>query len=189
MNRNSRRLQAGFTLVEALVVLAIIALIAVISMTAFDGSRSKAQTLIAVMGQSAQGAQQFRTDTGTYPKVLAALTDGTLATAANTFSGKDVTGQWSRPYIAKQKLNGNNFVVDKVGAGVELTIVQATGGIGKIYYILANNVPADIVTEALRECNSSNGAPVAISATNLDDNKCVGVPTSGTFGLVFDQTR
>lgn len=190
MNRTSRRLQAGFTLVEALVVLAIIALIAVISMTAFDGSKSKAQALVTFMGQTAQAAQQFRVDTGVYPANVAGLV--TKASAAD-INGKAtataVQGQWARPYMAMQKMSGTDFMFEKAGAGVTVDINVVSGGLGKIYYIGADNVPADIVTNALRDCNSSDGSDVALNATNLVANKCVGVAANGTFALVFDQTR
>lgn len=193
MNRNVRRLQAGFTLVEALVVLAIISLIAVISMTAFDGSKSKAQTMLAVMGQAAQASQQFRTDTGVYPANLSGLIDKADAADINGKAlAANVQNLWSRPYMAMQKMstvNPKNFVIDKVGSGVELNIKVLAGGLGKIYYIEATNVPADIVTNAIRECNTSDGSDIAVNAANLAANKCVGVAGSNQFALVFDQTR
>lgn len=191
MNRTQRLRQAGFTLIEALVVLSILALIAVLTMTAFDGAKSKAQTLITVMGQSAQASQQFRTDTGVYPAVLAGLTDrAQAADLAGRATNAAVQGQWARPYMGMQKMNGANFVVDKVGAGVELSIGRAAGGLGHIYFIEATNVPEDVVTNALRECNSSDGTDIPTSVANMLIHKCVGTRAApGTFRLVFDQTR
>jgi len=199
MKRNFRR-QNGFTLIEALVVLFIIALLAVISMTAFDGSRSKAQTLVSFMSQVAGGAQQFRTDTGAYPATVHGLTDSTKAKAFGNTS-KDLSSQWQRPYIGVQKAGTTDtdaFMMDKVGVGVEVQIEDfpsggtMNAGAGKVWYIQATNVPSDIVIQALKECNNGTGTAsteTAITAANLNVSKCAGDASAGTFALTFDQTN
>lgn len=89
-------------------------------------------------------------------------------------------------------MNGNNFVFDKVGAGVELSIGKTTTAVNGLYtyYIIATNVPEDIVRNALRECNGSEDGLAASesAAVSYAARKCVG-NVSGMFAMAFDSTR
>jgi len=184
--------QVGFTLIEILVALALITLLAIgIGMT-FDGTRSRAQTLVNTMSELAAANVRLKNDTGCYADVPALLFDSTLAATTNAnFCKKSLSATWNGPYVAPFTLATGNLVdLDKVSDGVTLDFanVSAAGGAwgtnGKKYVVSAAGVPEDIVTAALVECNG-----IETSATDFAGRKCRGNPTGGTFDMLFDETR
>ena len=102
--RNLRIGRPGFTLVELLIVIIVIAVLAAIAIPKFVNSseRSKEASLHADLKLVRNAIQLFNNDTGYYP---ALLTD--LAASAAPASGKDSTGttqsitasNWKGPYL------------------------------------------------------------------------------------------
>jgi len=183
--------QSGFTLIEILVALALITLLAVGISLAFDGSRSRAQTLVQTMGELASANVRLKNDTGCYADQPNLLVDSTAAaTTAANFCTKNLSATWNGPYVATFTLSGTNVDLDKVADGVTLDFVRvnvaggAFGNTGRKYTVAATGVPEDVVKAALQECNSSNA-----DATDYTGRKCIGTAASGTFSMLFDETR
>jgi len=103
--RNLRINRPGFTLVELLIVIIVIAVLAAIAIPKFVNSsaRSKEASLHADLKLVRDGIELFHNDTGFYPAVL---TD--LAVIVAPANGKDSTGtaqtitaiNWKGPYLA-----------------------------------------------------------------------------------------
>lgn len=98
VKRNRRR--GGFTLLEILVVVAIIALLAAFVVPNLIGVQSKqelklAQTAVSNSGPIAMSIDTFRLDVGRYPKELAELT--------NKPDDEEEAKKWSGPYIKDAK--------------------------------------------------------------------------------------
>lgn len=191
-----KKMQAGFTLIEILVALALITLLAVgISLT-FDGTRSRAQTLVSTMSELAAANMRLKNDTGCYADIPALLFDAETyaANPAANFCGRSLAATWNGPYVAAFTTAGTGLVnLDKVADGVTIDFTRASnidGGArnnGMKYMVSAAGLPDDVVRAALFECNGSD--------EDVDDfttGKCrgtAGTGSNGTFDMLFDETR
>lgn len=184
-----KTLQRGFTLIEILVALAILSVLALLAANAFDGSRSKAQAMIALGKQVGDANLQLKTDTGCYVNRPQALFDETAAqVAANNYCGRAFGKTWSRPYLAQYPVDGNgNLMADKISAGVTVSLRRAAGGLGNQYSVRFSDVPTEIVRQALIECNNSDDA-----AGDLATDRCAAGDLSldsTTFDMLYSTTR
>ena len=196
----ARQGQSGFTLIEILVALALITLLAVGISLSFDGSRSKAQALLNNMQELASANVRLKNDMGCYVTKPAGLL---TAAGAGSNNGCGITGtpsSWNGPYIGVVALNGTDVEMNKVAQGVTITFTSTTvpvlataannpyvaGGSGTNYGVEADNVPADIVNQAVQECNGTSNL-----GNGLAGFKCDGVVTgtTGSFFVLYDQTR
>lgn len=81
----------GFTLVELLIVIVIIAILTVVSLVAYNGLQNQAKTSAAKSAAETVGkkAELYNTEEGSYPKKLVYLTGGSDGgTAVTVDSGK-----------------------------------------------------------------------------------------------------
>ncbi len=97
-----RNIKKGFTLVELLIVIIIIAVLAAIAIPKFSNSsqRSKGSSLRANLKLVRNAIDLFRADTGAFPATMAGLTASTTsglsaAAAACTIAATD----WRGPYL------------------------------------------------------------------------------------------
>lgn len=189
MKHNRNR---GFTLIELLVGLAILSVLALLAVTAFDGARSKAQALIGLMKQVGDANIMLKNDTGCYVKRPDALFNKeAAATAGYNFCGRSFGKTWYGPYLGLQEVNASNGNIraEKIGAGVEIELDHLDLNPGRLYYIRAANVPNDIIRQALIECLGDDE-----SNASFPTNKCratLGSGTSevGTFDMSYSETR
>lgn len=193
MKNRFRAVSSGFTLIEMLVALAILSLLALLASNAFDGSRTKAQAMIALGKQIGDANIQLKIDTGCYvnnPKALFDLDTGKAA--ANNYCGRDFSKTWARPYLAQYTLHndGRRLLADKIGSGVTIDLqreVGGMGGTGKRYFVRFENVPGDVMKQALLECNNDDAKNGDFNA-----NRCRTPDKdaeTGTFDILYDTTR
>lgn len=129
MRTLSHRKQRGFTLMELLIVIIVIAVLAAIALPKFinSGLRSKEASLKSDLKIYRNAVQLFLNDTGSYPANLSAL----AATSAPA-SGLDAAGSaktivatdWKGPYI-------DAIMTDPV-SGNAFTYGSASPNVGKI---------------------------------------------------------
>lgn len=193
MKNRFRTVSSGFTLIEMLVALAILSLLALLASNAFDGSRTKAQAMIALGKQVGDANLQLKIDTGCYvnnPKALFDIDAG--RTAANNYCNREFKNTWARPYLAQYTLaaDGRKLLVDKISADVTVDFGREVGGMGgngKRYFVRFENIPGDVLKQALLECNNTdehNG--------DFNTNRCRTPDKdaeTGTFDILFDTTR
>lgn len=195
MNRKiTSNRQAGFTLIELLVGLALLTLLALAVSGAFDGSRSRAQSMIANMTEVSNGNVRVKNDTGCYVNRPSALYNQTDATTSNfNYCGRDFTSTWNGPYVSRFSVDADGKAkLDKIGAQVVVSFERENGGFGgtgKRYFVRAANVPNDIIKQAMLACNDSDN----MGAT-FDNNRCRGelgngATEVGTFDMLYDETR
>ncbi len=184
-NLHSRRAAGGFTLIETLVALGIIALIASLVMMAYDGSRSKAQVLLVTMNEMSKASLRLQTDTG----CISGMTEDLLSAPATRtcLNGTTLTGKtWRGPYMGKTELDGTGKIrLSNVSENVLLELRTAAVGTGNAYIVRATGVPEDILKAALRECNNADPTGAVSSATNA----CGGDIAGSWIEKVFSQTR
>jgi prepilin-type N-terminal cleavage/methylation domain-containing protein len=187
-----KRNQGGFTLIEILVALVIITLLVTAIASQVDLSHSRADTLIAQMTDLGNANQRLKTDTGCYVNMPEALYDYASAqTPANNYCGVTFNSQWNGPYVTRFSTGtGGVAKIDKIAPGATmqfLTESDPNGQGGTIYYVEADNLPADIAKQALQTCNGDN-----TTTDTFATSKCEVTPGSGNNGVVkllYDETR
>ena len=187
MKQRFNRRARGFTLIEMLVALAILALLALLASSAFDGSRSKAQAMIGLAKQIGDANIQLKTDTGCYVSSPKALFDPDAAQDANNnYCRRPFGNTWARPYLAQYTVDTSGaLLVDKIGAGVVVTLQREAGGMGQRYFVRFENVPKDVIKQALVECNNTDA-----SGGNFSANRCrTPGDLASTEPGTFDTTR
>ena len=183
------RRQAGFSIVEILVIIAVMALMASVYMMSTNTDSSKATALLSSMTTASDSLEHMKMDTGCYPTDPQALWTKSAATSSGMWCGVDATTLWDGPYIKPIPYDSTNEAMQaaNVAPSVEITFTRETGGSnGYYYYLHAENVPSGIVEDALLKCN---GAKTVVST--FTDTKCRGSTStsstaSGTFDLLVE---
>ena len=183
----------GFTLIEMLVALAILSLMALLAVTAYDGSRSKAEVMVALARQIANANIALKNDTGCYASVPQALFDTTAAqNPADNYCGMTFGNNWTRPYLAVYPVDASgNIVASKIASGVTVSLTQQSTSSGTIYAVKFNNVPLDIIKQGLSSCNGSDSSQGSFPAQRCMTTASLSGSSTGlgAFLMMYDQTQ
>lgn len=159
--------QQGFTLLELVIVLALISILAGLSIFAYDGSRGQGIALYSTLTQYGDGLKRMRVDTQCYPQKTAALFNRTEAD--DNYCGLSTLAQnWKGPYTEAQQFGDNsegNIDLQQFTPTSFLSLPNRAGpttGGGDInnsgnrfqWAVVANDIPADIINVVMDECNS-----------------------------------
>lgn len=192
--------QGGFTLVELLIVVAILGVIAGISMLSFSGDKSKATELYAKLEQFSSAMARVKMDVSCFPLVTGVLVQQSLATAANSSCGVDMQANWRGPYVKGFPLNAtNNILMSEVGDNAALTVARGSNingsGNTRQWYLAVSGVPTSIADQFMVLCNK--GYTTAAKTTYkrgacvLGAANAVTVPTTDdgvqTVWMIFDE--
>jgi prepilin-type N-terminal cleavage/methylation domain-containing protein len=170
------RKMAGFSAIELIIVLAILAVLGGVYVFSYDPSNSKAAALLNLSQEYANAMKRAKTDMSCYPGRMAALFD---QTQANVSACGDLRGQWKGRYAELAPVNNaGDVVLNNIGVGATLTIVNTNDVAGTHWFIRANGVPNEIINRARDTCNGGAGLV----------GKCTATPGQGTgqFDLEFD---
>ena len=196
--RNGTLPQRGFSLIEALVVLTILTIMALLAASAFDGSRTKAQAMLNLGKQIGEANIKLKLDTGCYVKNTQALFDPTAAgDKANNYCARTFGTNWSSPYMARYPTNATTGAIrfEKLGSEVEASFpaapdTRAVAGVTwRQYYVRFSNVPMDIIKAALNECNNNPEAQGNFAKDKCRTTSDLAATAPGTFDILFDETR
>lgn len=159
--------QQGFTLLELVIVLALISVLAGLSILAYDGSRGQGIALYSTLTQYGDGLKRMRVDTQCYPQNTAALFN--RSQADDNYCGLGTLEQnWKGPYTESTQYGGTskgNIDLQQFGDTAFLSIPNRVvndlgdSGINDSgnrfqWVVVANNIPADIINVVMDECNS-----------------------------------
>lgn len=179
--------ESGFTLIEILVAISLLALIAAVSFFAFNGNKSKGQVLFSAMTSIAHATARYQLDTSCIPLHPDMLFNSTLASSTDNSCGVDLTATWDGPYLKAVQVDGNgDIALPQIGALTTLGIGPAptpiVGGGSNQYAVIAKNVPGAVIREAMRACNG--GANSATSSGVCQSTTVAGGGT-GNMSYVF----
>jgi prepilin-type N-terminal cleavage/methylation domain-containing protein len=193
MKRMSRAAQGGFSLIELLVGLALLTLLAVSISGAFDGSRSRAQSLLSMMSELGSAQARQKNDTGCYVNAPVALYDPVKGRdATRNYCNRAQTNTWNGPYVNRFTANNSGEVVaDKVAEGVLVSFQRENGGMGKRYFVRATAVPVDVARQFLQECNNESTEVTGPAAFDTKKCRLQSAVAGETVGveMIFDETR
>ncbi len=179
--------EAGFSLVEVLVALAVLTIISAALIFSFNFNKSKGQVLFSLVHSVGDAAERFAVDTSCYPYDTALLFEQSLAaTDTNNSCGAAVGPQWNGPYMKTLSVTTtNNVLVTQIGPQVTLSINNIgqalTNGTPNQYAVIASNVPDAIAKQAYIACGGATSNCVLVSGS--------GTPPLDTFEYVFAQTQ
>lgn len=158
--------QQGFTLLELVIVLALISVLAGLSIFAYDGSRGQGIALYSTLTQYGDALKRMRVDTQCYPDHTAALFNRQFANTS--YCGVDLRQNWKGPYVQAQNHSTNSeqnvdlqqftelsflSLPQRAGAGTDAGDINLSGNRFQ-WAVVANNIPADIINVVMDECNN-----------------------------------
>ncbi len=172
----------GFTLLEMVVTLAIIAVLATLVGTQFSGDSSKATKLLSDMTNIKNSVNRAKFDMGGIPTRLDVLWDSQLATAGNMYSGVAGVRTWAGPYIERMPNTAGVLNFDTLADGVTVAIDDeaSTGASpdfgtfpsGKVYVLTAVNVPRGIAAEFMKKCSGNDALSGTPAPANFGNSNC-----------------
>jgi prepilin-type N-terminal cleavage/methylation domain-containing protein len=180
-------IQRGFSLIEMVVVLSIIAVLAVLFTTQFSGDKAKATKILSDMEAIKKAVLRFRMDTGEYPCDLRILLEEVPyyhgeATNPNRLCRWSSGASWAGPYLEKGiHQNGTHQIASGIeGADMFLTRFQRGWGGGDVSLgfprmIMLYPVPRGVAMEFIKQCTGSEEWWVQ----NFNNGKCALNMTNG----------
>lgn len=179
-NQRARRSQGGFTLLELTFVVIVLGILIYALVPKEDPDKARAVAMLRAMDTIGAGATRLRAEAGCTPTRPDALF--VMAQAQTSTCGIDLRPRWRGPYMGTSPVNGSGDVMaPNISASASYSFRQAAGGAGVQYFVRASNVPNNVITRALEECN---GTATAVG-------RCSGIPGgggSGTFDALYDET-
>jgi prepilin-type N-terminal cleavage/methylation domain-containing protein len=176
------RAQRGMTLIEIMVVIAVLGLLAGVFMSQYSGDKSKATRLLTNMKVVADGTNRAKMDMGGIPSRLSVLWTRADAIAGNMFNGVAGTNSWSGPYMERQPVDASNNIQEQaIGDATTITIAREAASVANggnftwVYYLRAANVPNAVITEFIKTCANTD----TVASATFANGQCRATPGSG----------
>lgn len=171
LNNIKRNKQGGFTIVELLIVIVVIAILAAITIVAYNGIQNRAKTTAGqeLANQIATKAGAYNTLNSTYPNYCQLTTNTTNATGTGTTADPCVAGSPTGSGGAEAKLDNPSQVFYVSGAAADVNAATKYNSNKQVGYWV---------------CNSNKGALVYYwdfaASTPIQATKSVGDTTGCT---------
>jgi prepilin-type N-terminal cleavage/methylation domain-containing protein len=180
--RATLRTQRGMTLIEIMVVIAVLGLLAGVFMSQYSGDKSKATRLLTNMKVVSDATNRAKMDMGGIPNRLSVLWTRTDAIAGNMFNGVAGTNSWSGPYMERQPVDASNNIQEQaIGDATTITIAREAasasngGNFTWVYYLRASNVPNAVITEFIKTCANTD----TVANATFANGQCRATPGTG----------
>ncbi len=172
MKRSMQKVQQGFTLIELMIVVAIIGILAAVALPAYQDYTKRAKMSEIILAASA-----CRT---TVTEVYQSASSGAAPTAGGQWGCESATA--TSKYVAKISTNPDGMVAIKIGAGIDTTATdklvylqpQLTGG-------TAMTVSADIGKSVFQWACGSDSTTLGTIGKWLPGSCRATLTASGTF--------
>lgn len=183
-------IQKGFTLIEMVIAIGILAMMAAIAVFSYNGDKSRAGLLVGLLDGYANAEKMLKSNTSCYSKSLSGLNNPTDANPS--WCGADLTKQWAGPYATPFDVDASLFVkASALSPDMILTTVRVPSTFGGSsstipsykWYIAAINVPDGILTEAMTTCNGAADANAGTTGS-ASNRKCLDA-TAGVTGAEY----
>jgi type II secretory pathway pseudopilin PulG len=181
------------TLLELMIVLAVIVLISTTLVLTFSGDSSKASKLMADMMTLRDALSRAKADLGGVPKKVDVLWSRDASTAANMYSGVTAVNAWNGPYIDRMEADASGkLTMPSITDGATVAILQeaksADNGANHafVYYVSSSGVPDSIVSEAFKKCTGSDLSSITEPGKHFLKSPC---RVSGTAGSLRFEVR
>lgn len=182
----------GFSLIELMVAIAIIAILAVVIGGQFSGDGAKATRLLSDMSTIRDAINRAKLELGGVPRVPEVLWQRDAAVAANMFNGIAATRTWNGPYIERQGVDETDArrpitiptITDAATIHIEREAASAANGGNYtwVYFVRASNIPNPIITEFIKKCAGTD----VVADVTFRNSSCRANPGAGgtEFGTV-----
>jgi len=177
-----RKGQRGMTLIEIMVVIAVLGMLAGVFMSQYSGDKSKATRLLTNMKVVADATNRAKMDIGGIPSRVSVLWSRTDATAGNMFNGVAGTTSWSGPYMERQPVDASNNIEERaIGDATTISIAREAasatngGNFTWVYYLRAANVPNAVIAEFIKTCANTE----TIANATFANGQCRATPGTG----------
>lgn len=172
--------RSGFTIVELLIVIVVIAILAAISIVAYNGIQQRARNsqTVAAVSAWAKAINLFVADKGTYPANVSCLGD----TYTYGLSGTDTSGYQCRQDTTTTGINVNNnffnemtpYIASKPQASISATYqVSSTNWYRGAYYYTAVPHRIDFILDGVVDCPTIGGLITQSRSVTTNATRCI----------------
>ncbi len=164
-------LKRGFTLLEMVVTLSIIAILAVVVTTQFSGDSAKATKILHTAETIKKAMLRMKMDTGRYPCTLDVLWDPSLPPLGNDNCLSAAGATWNGPYTEKIDSSSAEFPVAHSPVPLPYGGLAPISGYRTAEILYVFNIPESVASELMKKC-SGNDAVNTTDAANFADGNC-----------------
>lgn len=176
--------QQGYSLPELLICIVIIAILAGLAVTLYNGEGTNAVALYSKLTEYSDNMKRMKLDTQCYPTQTGALFKKSLA--SSTYCGIDATQNWVGPYVNSTNLTSNNNISlseygDKNAELIlptQFTDQDLNGSGNSVQWVLvAKGIPEGIANELMNKCNKGY---TDTTKTTFRPGNCIFMSDDGT---------
>lgn len=150
---NIRRRAAGFTLVEIVIAIAVVALVTTLVVVKGNSDDTRTTVLMSKMQEVSSGLLRMKADSSCFPKHL----DGLLTPQSESDCGTLTAADWKGNYISEStRVNPTSHTLDLAAIipGTELTFEKSVVGTNVRWMLFTKGLPEQYASGIAKSCGS-----------------------------------